>query len=68
MTNNVGTVDRVIRILAGVALIAASLLGYIGAWGWLGIIPLATGLFRFCPTYLPFGFSSCTAKTASAKP
>lgn len=65
---NVGTVDRVIRILAGVALIAASLLGYIGAWGWLGIIPLATGLFRFCPAYLPFGLSTCPAKTAIAKP
>lgn len=68
MIQNVGTVDRVVRILVGVALIAASLLGYVGAWGWLGIIPLATGLFRFCPAYLPFGLSSCPAKTAIAKP
>jgi hypothetical protein len=68
MTQNVGTVDRVIRILAGLALIAASLLGYIGAWGWVGIIPLATGLFRVCPAYLPFGLSTCSAKTANAKP
>jgi hypothetical protein len=67
MIQNVGTVDRVIRILAGVALIAASLLGYIGVWGWLGVIPLATGLFRICPAYLPFGLSTCSAKTASAK-
>lgn len=49
MIQNIGTSDRVIRILVGVVLIAASLLGYIGAWGWLGVIPLATGLFRFCP-------------------
>jgi Protein of unknown function (DUF2892) len=68
MTQNVGTVDRVLRILAGAALIVASLLGYIGTWGWVGIIPLATGLFRFCPAYLPFGLSTCPAKTAIAKP
>ena len=68
MNQNVGTVDRIIRILAGAALIAASLLGYIGAWGWIGIIPLATGLFRVCPAYLPFGLSTCSAKTARAKP
>jgi Protein of unknown function (DUF2892) len=65
---NVGTVDRVIRILAGSALIAASLLGYIGVWGWIGVVPLATGLFRVCPAYLPFGLSTCSAKTGNAKP
>lgn len=68
MIQNVGTVDRVIRIFAGVALIAASLLGYIGAWGWLGLIPLATGLFRFCPVYLPFGLSTCPTNAQPAKP
>ena len=68
MIQNVGTVDRAFRVLAGVVLIAASLLGYIGVWGWLGVIPLATGLFRFCPAYLPFGWSTCPAKTAAAKP
>jgi hypothetical protein len=68
MLQNVGTVDRVIRIVAGLALIAASLLGYIGMWGWIGVVPLATGLFRFCPAYLPFGMSTCATKTASAKP
>ena len=59
MTANVGTVDRAIRIALGLALIAATLMGWIGAWGWLGVIPLATGVFRFCPAYLPFGLSSC---------
>lgn len=68
MIQNVGTVDRVFRMLAGVALIAASLLGYIGAWGWLGVIPLATGLFRFCPAYLPFGLSTCPTKAQPANP
>lgn len=68
MIQNVGTLDRVIRILAGTALIVASLLGYIGAWGWIGVIPLATGLFRVCPAYLPFGLSTCSAKTGNTKP
>jgi hypothetical protein len=67
MIQNIGTVDRGIRIAIGAALIAASVLNYIGAWGWVGIIPLATGLFRVCPAYIPFGLSTCSAKTAKAK-
>lgn len=59
MTANVGTVDRAIRIAFGLALIAATLMGWIGVWGWLGVIPIATGVFRFCPAYLPFGLNSC---------
>jgi hypothetical protein len=61
MKPNVGTVDRAIRILLGIGLIGATLMGQIGPWGWLGIIPLATGTFRFCPAYLPFGISSCSS-------
>jgi hypothetical protein len=67
MVKNVGTVDRVIRIVVGLALIAGSLLGYIGLWGWLGVVVLATGVFRFCPAYLPFGLSTDPMKTADAK-
>jgi len=62
MKPNVGTIDRVIRILLGLGLIGATLSGMIGIWGWLGIIPLATGAFRFCPAYLPFGLSSCSTE------
>lgn len=65
MLQNVGSVDRVIRVVAGVALIGASLFGAIGPWGWIGVVPLATGLFRFCPGYLPFGLSTCAAKAGS---
>ena len=68
MLKNVGTADRVIRVVAGLALIAASLLGYIGLWGWIGVVVLATGLFRFCPAYLPFGLSTCPTQTTGAKP
>jgi hypothetical protein len=68
MVQNVGTVDRVIRIVVGLVLIAGSLLGYIGLWGWIGVVVLATGVFRFCPAYLTFGLSTCPTKTADAKP
>ena len=62
MKANVGTIDRAIRIAAGLGLIGATLAGLIGAWGWLGIVPLATGTIRFCPAYLPFGISSCSTE------
>ena len=60
MKANVGTIDRTIRIVVGLLLISATIGGLIGMWGWLGIVPLATGTFRFCPAYLPFGISSCS--------
>jgi len=62
MKTNVGSIDRIVRILAGLGLIGAALAGIIGPWGWIGVIPLATGIFRFCPAYLPFGISSCHTK------
>ena len=58
MKTNVGTIDWTIRILAGLALVVAAAMGYIGAWGWVGVVPLATGVFRFCPAYLPLGLST----------
>jgi hypothetical protein len=62
MKLNVGTTDRIIRIVAGAALIGATLGGYIGVWGWIGIVPLLTGTFRVCPAYMPFGISTCRTK------
>jgi hypothetical protein len=62
MEANVGTIDRILRIVVGLGLIGATLLGLIGVWGWLGIVPLATGVFRFCPAYLPFDMSTCKIK------
>ena len=59
MQQNVGSVDRVIRVVVGAALISATLFGVIGLWGWIGVVPLATGLIRICPAYLPFGLSTC---------
>jgi len=68
MQKNVGQVDRVIRVLAGLCLIAATVLGYIGVWGWIGVIVLVTGLIRICPAYLPFGLSTCATKAGGSKP
>jgi Protein of unknown function (DUF2892) len=59
MQANVGTLDRALRIFAGAALIALAATGRIGPWGYLGVIPLATGLFRFCPAYTLLGIRTC---------
>lgn len=59
MENNVGKIDRIIRILVGLLLVSLSVTGLIGAWGWLGLILVATGLMSFCPIYALFGKSTC---------
>ena len=63
MKANVGTLDRSLRIGAGVVLIGLAVAGWIGPWGYLGIIPLLTGLLRTCPVYSMFGISSCPRAT-----
>ncbi|MFY9326949.1 MAG: DUF2892 domain-containing protein [Georgfuchsia sp.] len=62
MKPNVGSMDRVIRIVAGLALVAGAATGTIGMWGWIGVLPIATGSLRFCPAYLPFGLSTCKTR------
>jgi len=59
LTANVGTTDRVIRIVVGLALIALTLMGQIGIWGWLGLVPIATAFLKFCPAYTLFGIRTC---------
>lgn len=56
---NVGTVDRIVRIVVGLALIALVFVGPQTPWGWIGVIPLATALIGFCPAYRLFGLSTC---------
>jgi len=58
MTPNVGTIDKWLRIVVGVALIALAIFGVIGWWGYIGIVPLATGLVNFCPAYKLIGMST----------
>ena len=61
---NVGTVDKVIRIILGLVLLALVLVGPQTPWGWIGIIPLATGLIGFCPLYSVFGINTCPTRKA----
>ena len=59
MTINVGTLDRTLRVIAGVVLMTLAALQVVGWWGWIGIVPLLTGLFRFCPLYTVLGIKTC---------
>ena len=59
MKANIGGTDRILRIVLGIVLIALAVTGVIGWWGWLGVVPLVTGLVRFCPLYLLLGMNTC---------
>lgn len=62
METNVGGIDRILRIVAGLVLIALAATGTIGVWGWIGIMPLLTGIFQFCPAYTLLGMNTCPMK------
>jgi len=64
---NVGTIDQVLRIIAGIVLIALVFVGPKTLWGWIGVIPLVTGLVRWCPAYALFGIKTCPVATSAAK-
>lgn len=59
---NVGSTDRWLRVGVGAVLVALTLLGVIGAWGWLGLVAIATGVLRYCPAYTLFGKSTCKVR------
>jgi hypothetical protein len=61
MKLNVGGIDRVLRILAGLALVAWAALGG-PVWAWIGVVPLATGAIGFCPVYPLLGLNTCPMK------
>jgi hypothetical protein len=58
MKSNVGGIDRILRIAIGLVLIGLTVTGTIGVWGWLGLVPLATGLIGWCPPYALFGWNT----------
>lgn len=62
MKANIGGVDRTLRIILGIVLIALTLAGTIGVWGWIGVVALATALIKFCPLYSLLGMSTCTTQ------
>lgn len=58
MSNNLGGIDRALRIIIGLALIVAAVTGTLGVWAYIGVIPLATGLVGWCGLYKVFGFNT----------
>jgi hypothetical protein len=63
MKTNEGGVDRILRIVAGLALLGLTLTGNIGVWGWIGVVPLATGVVGMCPLYSLLGLNTCPTKS-----
>jgi hypothetical protein len=63
MSKNVGTLDRSARILVGLILIGLAIAGTIGPWGWIGLVPLATGSLGSCPLYSMLGLNTCAVET-----
>jgi len=59
MKSNVGGIDKILRIFVGLGLIAWVLVGGGPVWAWIGVVPLATGLIKFCPLYPILGMSTC---------
>jgi len=62
MKANVGGIDRIMRIVAGLVLIGLAIAGIGAPWTWVGVVPLVTGVFSFCPFYPLLGVNSCPMK------
>ncbi|MCP5396765.1 MAG: DUF2892 domain-containing protein [Sphingomonadaceae bacterium] len=59
MPCNEGKIDRLLRVIVGIVLIALVFVGPQTTWGWIGVVPLLTGLFGFCPAYKLLGINTC---------
>ncbi len=67
MKVNVGNVDRIVRIVAGLALIGLAIAGSIGPWGYIGVVPLLTGFMRVCPAHSLLGLNTCSTSQSVEK-
>jgi uncharacterized membrane protein YfcA len=63
MKANMGTIDRVARVIVGLALITLAATGMIGMWGWIGAVPLLTAFVGYCPLYQVLGMSTCASRS-----
>lgn len=63
MTMNVGQLDRAVRMVGGLVLMGLAYTGVIGPWGYIGAVPLATGLAGLCPLYRMLGITTCSSAT-----
>lgn len=64
MQKNMGSIDRALRAIVGLVLIALVFVGPQTPWGWIGIVPLLTAALGWCPAYVPFGIKTCRSKEA----
>lgn len=62
MKTNEGTLDRALRVAVGILLLVLTLTHMIGPWGWIGLVPLLTGIVGWCPLYSLLGVNTCTVK------
>lgn len=62
MTRNEGTLDRALRVILGLVLLALALTGQYTPWTWIGVVPLLTGLVGMCPLYSILGISTCKVR------
>jgi hypothetical protein len=63
MKINEGTVDRALRVIVGLVLVVLAATGTVGLWGWIGLVPIATGLIGWCPAYTLLGINTCSLKS-----
>jgi Protein of unknown function (DUF2892) len=63
MKTNEGTLDRALRVIGGLALIGLAATGTVGAWGYIGVVPLLTGAIGMCPLYTVLGINTCAVKS-----
>ena len=63
---NEGSIDRALRVILGLVVLSLVFVGPQTAWGWIGLVPLVTGLVGFCPLYSVLGISTCSIRQDSA--
>jgi hypothetical protein len=67
LNKNIGSVDRIVRIIVGLGLISIVFVGPQTPWGWIGVVPLATALVSWCPLYTLLGINTCAGKGSGNK-